>query len=86
MLSVCGTADANVYSYIQHGTQYTAHQLGLGVGRMLEMQAADDAARTHAFIILYEMYDVTHLRIEVTFGETLEEIAPRIAEHTGFQH
>ena len=79
----CGRTAPDVDRYIEHTTLDDTHQLRLGMGCFLEMQAAQNAVRGFRFVVLHEIYG-PNLFAEVTFGERFEEITALIAEQTRF--
>ena len=54
MLSVGGTALADVDRNIEYGTTYAAHEFALGERRTLEVESSHDTIGGHALVILYE--------------------------------
>ena len=54
MLSVGGTALADVNGNVEYGTTYTAHEFALGKRRTLEMESSHDTIGGHALVVLYE--------------------------------
>ena len=54
MLSVGGTALADVDRNIEYGTTYAAHKFALGERRTLEMESSHDTIGGHALVVLYE--------------------------------
>jgi len=85
MLSVGGTALADVDRNIEYGTTYTAHEFTLGERWTLEVESSHDTIGGHALVILYEG-NRCNLRIEVALRERLEEIAPGIGKDARFDN
>ena len=54
MLSVGGTALADVDGNIEYGATYTTHEFALGERRTLEMESSHDTIGGHALVVLYE--------------------------------
>ncbi len=84
MLSVGGTALADVNNDIEDCALDTTHEFALRVGRALEMKTTHDAVSRHTLVVLHEIYcmskDWCHLLIELPLGEGLKEIASGILE------
>ena len=84
-----GRSAADVHRHVQHRAEHATHQLGLGVGRILVMQATHHAVAGHRFVVLDEVHRVAqhrrHLGVEVALREALEEVAPRVGEHPRLQ-
>ena len=84
MLTVGRRTLADIHGNIQHSTLHTSHQLALGKRRSLEMQATHHTIRTHALIVLAELYLVAHqwlhLLFKLTLAEALKEIASSISK------
>ena len=83
MLTVGGTALADVDGHIEHGSLHAAHQFGLCEGRPLEVQSAHHAIRRLALVVLHKD-DAPHLFVELSLRETLEEIASWVDEDARF--
>lgn len=88
MLAVGWAALADVNGYIEDGTLDTTDELRLGVWHGLEMETSHDAIGTHRLVILHELDAMTkdwgHCLVEISFGETLEEIATCITKYFWF--
>ena len=88
MLTVGGTAFANIYCHIQHSTFHATYQFALGEGWTLEMQATHHAVGRFAFIVLNKGHFVTEdgcdLLVEFPLREGFEEVAAGISEDAGF--
>lgn len=65
VLTVGGTALADVDNDIEDGTLDAADEFGLGEGRALEVQATHDTVGTHAFVVLDER-DGSYFFVELT--------------------
>ena len=65
VLTVGGTAFADVDDDIEDGTLDAADEFGLGEGRALEVQASHDTVGTHALVVLNEA-DGGHFLVELT--------------------
>ncbi len=74
MLTVRRAALTDIHSYVQHSPKNTTNKLALSEGRALEMEATHHTIATHALVVLHEV-NRSHLLLELTLGETLEEIA-----------
>ena len=85
VLPVGGRPLADVDGHVENGAAHASHELGLCVGRPLEMQAAHHAARRHRLVVLHEI-DRRHFGIEYTFRITLEEVSPRVVEDPRLKH
>lgn len=83
MLPEGGRALADVNGYIEHGTLDTAHELALGEGRTLEVEAPHDTVGGHGLVVLHKVY-LTHLLVKLPLREALKEIAARITYHPRF--
>ena len=87
VLPVGVAAFADVHCNIQHGPTHTPHQLALGEGRTLEVQAAHNAVGGHGFVVLDEAYFLPEKGgnpgVEFPLGETFEEISAGILENFG---
>lgn len=81
MLTVGGGTHADIDGNVENGTAHAAHQLGLGVGRTLEMETAHDTTHRLALVVLDEV-DMSDFLVEVALGEGLEEIATLVVEDT----
>ena len=90
VLPVGRAAFADVHCDIQHGAAHTPHQLALGEGRALKVQATHHAVAGHGFVILDEAYFLPEKGgnpgVELPLGETLEEISAGILENFGFDN
>ena len=84
VLAERGRPAADVDGDVEHGPFDDADQFGLGVGRFLEMQAAQNAVGRTAFVVLHET-DGADLVAELALRITLEEITAGVAEDTGFE-
>ena len=84
MLAVGGRSLADIYCNIEDSTLYAAYQLALGIRWTLEVQTSHHAIAAHALIILAEVntmsQDWGYLLFELSFAETLEEMATSITE------
>ena len=78
-------AAADVHGHIQYGSRNHAHQLALGMRRLLEVQPAKHPVGGLRFVVLHEAYGA-HRLVECAQGETLEEIAPPVAENLRFHN
>ena len=83
VLSVGGRTFADVNGNVEHCAFYAADEFALCEGWALEVQAAHDAIRRHALVVLYEV-DGADLRVELPLGEGLEEVATGIFEYSWF--
>ena len=54
MLSVGGTALADVDGNVEYGTANAAHKFALGERRTLEVESSHDTIGGHALVVLYE--------------------------------
>ena len=83
MLSVGGTALADVDGNVEYSTADAAHEFALGKRRTLEVESSHDTIGGHALVVLYEG-NRCNLRIEVALRERLKEIAPGIGKDARF--
>lgn len=85
VLTVGWRAFADINGYIKNGTFDASNQLGLGERRGLEVKASHYAISRHRLVVLYELDAMTkdwgHSFIEVSLGETLEEVSTNIAKY-----
>ena len=65
VLTVGGTALADVYDDIEDGTLDAADEFALGEWGALEVQATHDTVGTHAFVVL-DKADGSHFLVELT--------------------
>ena len=84
MLAISRRAFTDIYSDIEDSTFYAAYQFALCVRWALEVQTSHHAIAAHALIILAEVntmsQDWGYLLFELSFAETLEEMATSITE------
>ena len=74
---------AQIHRHVQHRAAGHAHQLGLGHGRVLEVDAPQDALLGgEGLVVLHEVIVQAQL-LEVPGGPGLHEIAALVAEHLG---
>ena len=85
MLSVGGTALADVDGNVEYSTADAAHEFALSERRTLEVKSSHDTIGGHALVILYEG-NRCNLRVEVALRERLEEIAPGIGKDARFDN
>ena len=83
MLSVGGTAFADIDGNVEYGATYTAHEFALGKRRTLEVESSHNTIGGHALVVLYEG-NRCNLRIEVALRERLKEIASGIGKDAWF--
>ena len=90
MLSVSRGAFMNIHGYIKHSTFYTSHQLTPRKRRSQEIQASHHTLRTHALVVLAELYFVAHqwfyLIFKLTLAEALEELTTSITKEAWFNN
>lgn len=84
MLAVGRGSFADVNCYVEDSTFDATDEFGLGVWHGLEMETSHHAIRGHGFVVLYEFDAVAkdwgHGFVEISFGETFEEVATCIAK------
>ena len=80
MTTIGRAATTYVDRHVEHTAFHHTHQLGLRVGRLLEMEAAHHTVAGARLVVLHKG-DIRHLG-EVAGVVTLEEIATGITEHT----
>lgn len=80
MSAVCRRALTDVDGHVKHRASDAPHQLGLRVGRTLEMESAHHAPRRAGLVVLHEV-DMPHGFVEHFLVETLEEISAGVGEH-----
>ena len=83
VLSVGRRAFADVDRHVKDTAFDDAYEFCLGVRRLLEMEAADDAIAGFAFVVLYEA-GVADLFYEFSFGEGFKEVAAAVTENLRF--
>ena len=90
MLTICGTAFADIHYHVKDGTFDTTDKFALGVWGALEMEASHDTVGGHGFVVLDEVDGVTqdggNLLIELPLGEALEEVAAGVTKNFGFDY
>jgi hypothetical protein len=80
-LAESGRRPSDVYRDIVYLAQSAAHQLPLGIGRQLVVQAAQDPAAGAAMVILDKLYPFADCLIEALLIEALEEESPVVAKY-----
>lgn len=70
MLAVGGAALADVHCHIEDGAFDATHELALGKGWCLEVEATKDAIGGHAFVVLHKVYG-SHFFVELLLREAL---------------
>lgn len=89
VLPVGRAAFAYVHCDVEHRTAHTPHQLALGEGRALEVEAAHHAVAGHRFVVLDEAdavaEDGSELFVELALGEGFKKVAARVVEHAGLK-
>ena len=81
MLSERGRSLADIHRHVEHLTAHATHELGLCVGRTLEMKATHHTACGARLVILHKV-DFSHQAVKLLLVITLEKIAACILEHS----
>ncbi len=79
-----GRTPAQVHGDVEDGAAHDTHEFPLGLADLV-MQAAQDAARTAAVVVLYESVAAAGGFVEGALVETLEEETASVAEHLGLE-
>ena len=89
VLPVGRAAFAYVHCDVEHRTAHTPHQLALGEGRALEVQASHHAVAGHRFVVLDEAdavaEDGSELFVELALREGFKKVAARVVENAGLE-
>ena len=89
VLPVGRAAFAYVHCDVEHCAAHTPHQLTLGEGRALEVQAAHHAVAGHRFVVLDEAdavaEDGSELFVELALREGFKKVAARVVENAGLK-
>ena len=86
MPTICRGTLAEVDGHVEDASADTAHELGLGVGGLLEMEAAHHAAARHRLVVLDEVDFVAYGLVEGLLVVALKEIAACILEDAGLYY
>ena len=89
VLPVSGAAFAYVHCDVEHCPAHTPHQLALGEGRALEVEATHHAVAGHRFVVLDEAdavaEDGSELFVELALRKGFKKVAARVVENAGLE-
>ena len=85
VLPIGWASPANVYGYVEDTAHDYPHQLGLGVGRPLEVEASQHAGRGAGLVVLDKLRGLQRSGV-LCLLVGLEEVPPAIAKDFGMEN